>query len=59
MNGWLQALATAAFTAGLLGGVHCAAMCGGLLAACTPAANARGIGRWRFALAYNTGRIAS
>ena len=57
MSGWLQALALAAFSAGLLGGVHCAAMCGGLVTACTPAAKTGA--RWRFVLAYNVGRLAS
>lgn len=29
MTGWLEALLRAAFIAGLMGGAHCAAMCGG------------------------------
>ena len=33
MTGWLGLLASAAFLAGLMGGVHCAAMCGGWVAA--------------------------
>jgi sulfite exporter TauE/SafE len=42
-----------------LGGVHCAAMCGGLVgAACRASATATGP-RWRYALAYNGGRILS
>lgn len=59
MNGWLEAVALAAFSAGLLGGVHCAAMCGGVLTACAPSVTSGSRGRFRFALAYNAGRIAS
>jgi sulfite exporter TauE/SafE len=59
MSGWLQLVATAAFTVGLLGGVHCAAMCGGIVAACTPARCGGVAARWRYALAYNAGRIGS
>jgi sulfite exporter TauE/SafE len=57
MDGWLGYLAGAAFLAGLAGGVHCAAMCGPIVA-CT-AACAGAPGRWRRALAYNAGRILS
>lgn len=58
MDGWLQVFVSAAFMAGLLGGIHCAAMCGGIIAACTkgPQASTR---RWRFALAYSAGRLTS
>jgi sulfite exporter TauE/SafE len=55
MSGWLQVLATSAFIAGLMGGAHCAAMCGGLVGA----ACARREQRLKYALAYNLGRIAS
>jgi sulfite exporter TauE/SafE len=48
--------ATAAFAAGLLGGVHCVGMCGGIVA--TLALEARGPALARQA-AYNAGRIAS
>jgi sulfite exporter TauE/SafE len=53
----------AAFIVGLLGGVHCIGMCGGIVAALTGSLDA-GIraSRGRFLaalLAYNTGRIAS
>ena len=53
----------AAFIVGLLGGVHCIGMCGGIVAALTGSLDA-GIraSRGRFlaaALAYNAGRIAS
>jgi sulfite exporter TauE/SafE len=52
----------AAFMAGLLGGVHCLGMCGGIVGALT-----LGLKRddrtsgppWRFLLAYNAGRLAS
>lgn len=48
------------FIVGLLGGVHCAGMCGGIVGAIslTPAAKA-GTKNWRYHLAYNAGRIAS
>ena len=58
MDGWLGYLATAAFLAGLGGGVHCAAMCGPIVAAC--GVSRPGVrGRWRRTLAYNLGRILS
>lgn len=56
MSGWLGYIATAAFLAGLAGGVHCAAMCGPILAACAVSGDGRDVRR---ALAYNAGRIAS
>ncbi len=46
----------AAFAAGLLGGVHCIGMCGGIAGALS--GTARG-NRWRRLLAFNAGRIAS
>jgi uncharacterized protein len=52
----MQAFVAAAFTAGLLGGVHCIGMCGGVagsLAAASRGPAGRRIG------AFNTGRIAS
>ena len=49
-------LAAAAFAAGLLGGVHCAGMCGGIVG--TLALEARGPA-WGRQLAYNAGRIAA
>jgi sulfite exporter TauE/SafE len=52
----MQALAAAAFAAGLLGGVHCVGMCGGI--AGTLAAASRGPA-WRRVAAFNGGRIAS
>lgn len=57
MSGWLGFVASAAFLAGLAGGVHCAAMCGPIIAAC--ARPQTGPSGWRRALAYNAGRIAS
>ena len=59
MEGWLQAMMLTALVAGLLGGAHCAAMCGGIVTlTCAPGA----VGKSRralFPLAYNGGRIAS
>jgi len=52
----MSALATAAFAAGLLGGVHCVGMCGGIVG--TLALEARGPALGRQA-AYNLGRVAS
>lgn len=46
------------FLAGLLGGTHCVAMCGGLVAALAGGAGGQS-GRWSLLLAYNGGRIAS
>lgn len=59
MDGWLQTMLLTAFAAGLLGGAHCAAMCGGIVSlTCAPAASGHSR-RWRFALGYNLGRISS
>lgn len=62
--GWLESLALAAFLAGLMGGVHCAAMCGGI--ACflqgggSGSSGASGTrARRGYVLAYNAGRIFS
>ncbi len=52
----MEALAAAAFGAGLLGGVHCMGMCGGIAAAL--AAASRGPALRRQAV-FNSGRIAS
>ena len=51
----------AAFVVGLMGGVHCVGMCGGIVGALTfglpqPQSRARLFG---FQLSYNVGRIAS
>lgn len=46
----------AVFLTGLLGGVHCAGMCGGIVAAL---AGPAGEGRWTLHLSYGAGRIAS
>lgn len=56
MSGWLQLLAGSAFLAGLMGGVHCAAMCGGWVAAACGGERGR---RFGYPLAYNAGRLAS
>jgi sulfite exporter TauE/SafE len=58
MSGWLEAIAAAAFVAGLAGGAHCAAMCGSIVGAVSRVGAGAGA-RWRIALAYNAGRIAS
>ena len=52
----MQALAAAAFTAGLLGGVHCVGMCGGIAGALS--ASSTGAVPRRLA-AFNLGRIGS
>ena len=52
----IESLAAAAFAAGLLGGVHCAGMCGGIVVGL--AASARGPILAR-QLQFNAGRIAS
>ena len=61
MIGWLEAIALAVFGAGLLGGVHCVAMCGSIvgLACGAGCSSRRDPRRWRLALAYNAGRITS
>ena len=46
----------AVFLTGLLGGVHCAGMCGGIVAALS---GRGGAGRWDLHLSYNLGRIVS
>jgi sulfite exporter TauE/SafE len=57
VSAWLGFLASAAFLAGLAGGVHCAAMCGPIVAA--SASGSGVLPRWRRVLAYNAGRILS
>ena len=57
MDGYLHLLLTSAALAGLLGGVHCAAMCGGIVSVVCAGSAARL--PWSRALAYNFGRIAS
>lgn len=52
----------AAFLVGLLGGVHCVGMCGGIVAALSLGLSeqqAGGKARWRYLLAYNLARITS
>ncbi len=53
----------AAFFVGLLGGVHCVGMCGGIVATLSFGLPAQAHGRWRallpWQLAYNSGRILS
>ena len=52
----MEANLVAIFLLGLLGGVHCAGMCGGVVSALSMQADAQ---RWPLQLAYNSGRIAS
>ena len=52
----MMALASAALAAGLLGGVHCAGMCGGIVGSLSIAAQGPALARQ---LAFNSGRIAS
>ena len=50
------------FLVGLLGGVHCAGMCGGIVSALAlqmPGKSATGGAAWTIHLAYNLGRITS
>ena len=50
------------FLVGLLGGVHCAGMCGGIVSALAlqmPGKSAAGGAAWTIHLAYNLGRIGS
>jgi hypothetical protein len=59
VDGWLQAMLLTALAAGLLGGAHCAAMCGGIVSlTCAPGAGSKSR-PVVFPLAYNGGRIAS
>lgn len=48
-----------AFLVGLLGGVHCVGMCGGIVSALTMGTSPQQSTPWRFLLAYNIGRIGS
>ena len=54
----MEAQLAAAFVIGLLGGVHCVGMCGGIVGALTVQAPRRGRA-WDLHLAYSAGRIAS
>jgi sulfite exporter TauE/SafE len=59
MMGWLEMVALAAFMAGVVGGVHCAAMCGGIVCLLNGRQSHNDVPPWHFALAYNAGRILS
>lgn len=54
----LGALATGAFVVGLLGGVHCVGMCGGIALSLSRAGSS-GLPAWQLHAGYNFGRIAS
>jgi uncharacterized protein len=61
MMGWLEAVALVAFTAGLMGGLHCAAMCGGIVCLIDRGRRTTTgrFARWQYPLAYNAGRVFS
>lgn len=59
MSGWLLAMMAAAAAAGLFGGVHCAAMCGGIVSLTSKPRHATSGQRLAHALAYNAGRVMS
>jgi sulfite exporter TauE/SafE len=48
-----------AFVVGILGGVHCVGMCGGIVGALSLGMPGTGGARWSIQLAYNLGRITS
>jgi len=48
-----------AFLIGILGGVHCVGMCGGIVGALSLGMPDNGGTRWSIQLAYNLGRVAS
>lgn len=48
-----------AFLVGLLGGVHCVGMCGGIVSALSMGTSPRQGTSWRYLVAYNVGRISS
>ena len=54
----MEAGFAAVFLIGLLGGVHCIGMCGGIVGALT-LQTPRRLRAWSMHLAYSTGRIAS
>ncbi len=58
MSALLELAMAAALLGGLAGGVHCAAMCGGIVHALCAAPGARGPSM-RYLIGYNIGRIAS
>ncbi|MEE9343453.1 MAG: sulfite exporter TauE/SafE family protein [Gammaproteobacteria bacterium] len=58
----IDATFLSAFIVGMLGGVHCVGMCGGIVSMLTlgvPEAQRKGVAAWRFVLAYNLARIWS
>ena len=48
-----------AFLVGLLGGVHCIGMCGGIVSALTVGTSPQQGTPWRYLITYNIGRISS
>lgn len=59
MTGWLETVALAAFMAGLMGGLHCAVMCGGVVCLLNRRPHHSQTSPWPRVLAYNAGRIMS
>ncbi len=62
MDFWVDHSYLAAFVVGLLGGVHCLGMCGGIVAALSFGMEVQGGGKarqWLLLGGYNLGRIAS
>lgn len=53
------AFVTSVFIASLVGSLHCAGMCGGVVALCVSGKPARGARVWTPHLLYNTGRLAT
>jgi len=59
MDGWMQAMLLTAFSAGLLGGVHCAAMCGGIVGMVSASGAGAQTPHRGYTAFYNAGRILS
>ncbi len=57
MNAYFEAVLAAAFMGGLVGGVHCAGMCGGIVQALCAVPG--GKAEVRYLIGYNIGRMAS
>jgi sulfite exporter TauE/SafE len=55
----MSALLAAVFVASLVGSLHCAGMCGGIVALCVAGVPVRRRDRWAAPAAYNLGRLAT
>lgn len=53
----MTAVIVAVFVASLLGSLHCAGMCGGVLAFCAGTSGGESESSWRAPVAYNAGRV--